>query len=251
MRCSGTQPCDYCHGEGVRCEYDDGIARPRPRPGETSEQDSHIFSPAQSAQANRRSLPALNNLEDNNSSASLKPPPNQSEAMSRDLTPLLSRRTSLEPPQTFAEGQHIGPTAGVSFLYHAWDRSDNNEGEAVLPSAPFESYGDIPQTPTRKDYPLPSHEDANALSEHYFRFGMPTYRFLHRPSLETWMSQLLSGARLSMPEAACALLACAQALLYIKAGERYHGGGDEDLNRSRCCKSRIDITLYSRSLKEM
>jgi hypothetical protein len=161
------------------------------------------------------------------------------QGMSTGTTLRPSRRNSLEPSQTFVEGQHIGPTSGVSFLYHAWNRgSDVNvqENDGAPVSAPLASHGDFPQTKLHAaDSPLslPTPERAASLLEHYFRFATPTYRFLHRPTLEDWTAQLLAGHRLSVPKSACVLLVCAQSLLYTMAGDRYVGGGDQDLNTSR------------------
>ncbi|EXJ67998.1 uncharacterized protein A1O5_08613 [Cladophialophora psammophila CBS 110553] len=151
--------------------------------------------------------------------------------MSREHTPHLSRGPSLEP--TFAEGHHIAATAGVSFLYHSWNRGDAVEGEAVLPSAPLTCHGDIPPVQVRQDQPFPKREEADALLERYFRFATPTYRFLHRPTLEKWTSQLLSGARMLTAEVACTLLVFSQSLLYTREGDRYVDGEDQDLNRSQ------------------
>ncbi|KIX02565.1 uncharacterized protein Z518_08506 [Rhinocladiella mackenziei CBS 650.93] len=230
VRCTGTQPCDYCHGEGVRCEYDDGI--PRPRPARGSEKPKASSPVARDVQSNLLSPAPVPQRENRNLASSTRQALSRPDITTKDYTPHGSRRPSLEPPQTFAGGQHIGPTAGVSFLYHVWNQNDINEGES-LPSAPLTCYGDIPQTPMRQEQPFPTREGANSLLERYFRFATPTYRFLHRPTLEKWMSELLAGSRLPMAEAACALIVCSQSLLYTTDGERYSDGGDEDLSRSR------------------
>ncbi|KAK7888287.1 hypothetical protein LTR67_009165 [Exophiala xenobiotica] len=155
------------------------------------------------------------------------------EVRSGNVTPSISRRVSLDPPQTFAEGQHIGPSAGVSFLYHAWNRSGAPDDEATLPTARLTCHGDMPQPPVTKNPHLPTREEASTLLERYFQFATPTYRFLHRPTVEKWMSELIDGAQLLKAEAACALIVCSQALLYTEVGDRYWNGGDEGLNRSR------------------
>ncbi|KAJ9606834.1 hypothetical protein H2200_008844 [Cladophialophora chaetospira] len=151
--------------------------------------------------------------------------------MSREPTPRVARDTSLEP--TFAEGHHIGATAGVSFLYHTLDRGEVAEGEVALPSAPLICHGDIVPAQICQDQPMPTREEAAAFLERYIRFATPTYRFLHRPTLEGWTSRLLSGSRLSTGEAACTLLVFSQALLYTEEGDRYIDGGDRDLDRSQ------------------
>jgi hypothetical protein len=171
--------------------------------------------------------------------SSPKPRRLEVQGLSTGTTSQASRRNSLEPPQTFVEGQHIGPTSGVSFLYHAWNRRldvNGQENGGVAVSAPLASHGDFPQTKIHaadSSLSLPTPERAAGLLERYFRFATPTYRFLHRPTLEDWTSQLLAGQRLSVPKSASVLLVCAQSLLYTMAGDRYVDGGDQELNTSR------------------
>lgn len=146
-----------------------------------------------------------------------------------DQTDRASRGPSLEP--AFAEGHHIAPTAGVSLLYHSWNRGEAVEAEAALAPAPLTSHGDIPPIQVRQEEPLPTRLEADVLLERYFRFAAPTYRFLHRPTFETWASRLLTGDRLAPAQTACTLLVFAQSLLYTKQGDRYVNGGDPDLLR--------------------
>lgn len=148
---------------------------------------------------------------------------------SPDQTARVSRGPSLEP--AFAEGHHIAPTAGVSLLYHSWNRGEAGEAEAALAPAPLTSHGDIPPIQVRQEEPLPTKLEADVLLERYFRFAAPTYRFLHRPTLETWASRLLDGERLAPAQTACTLLVFAQSLLYTKQGDRYVNGADPDLIR--------------------
>ncbi|KIX95559.1 uncharacterized protein Z520_08679 [Fonsecaea multimorphosa CBS 102226] len=227
VRCSGTQPCDYCIGEEVRCEYDDGIARPPPGAFGHSQGSGPSFHQVPATWTSPGGLPG----ERATATTAIAQPSNRVAVMSREHTPHISRGPSLEP--TFAEGHHISATAGVSFLYHSWNRGDAVEGEAALPSAPLTCHGDIPPIQVRQDQPLPKREEADALLERYFRFSTPTYRFLHRPTLEKWTSQLLTGARMLTAEAACTLLVFSQSLLYTREGDRYVDGGDQDLNRSQ------------------
>ncbi|EXJ90432.1 hypothetical protein A1O1_03533 [Capronia coronata CBS 617.96] len=228
VRCTGTQPCDYCRAEGVRCEYDDGVERVRPG----APANSASLSPTTTSPIVHHSSGYLPRTGDYSALTPTGHQPLQRTVLSTESAPRLTRNISTEPPQTFAAGQHIGPTAGVSFLYHVWNRSEINEGE-VLPAAPLTCYGDMPQPVIRQDQPFPTQEEATALLERYFRFATPTYRFLHQPTLERWMSQMIAGARLPVAEAACALIVCAQSLLYSADGDRYKDGGDEELVRSR------------------
>ncbi|KAL6244337.1 hypothetical protein RBB50_008579 [Rhinocladiella similis] len=213
VRCTGTQPCDYCQNEGVRCEYNDGLARSSLG---TPRQNSQPQYPTVVNHSSNGTSGGKGGLRTGHDASTVPPPP-----------------VSLDPPQTFAQGQHIGPSAGVSFLYHIWNRSGTAEEEVSLPTAPLTCHGDTPQPPINRNQPLPTREEAITLVDRYFQFAVPTYRFLHQPTTERWISQLLDGAQLSKAETACALIVCSQALLYTTVGDRYQNGGDEGLNRSR------------------
>ncbi|KAJ9633357.1 hypothetical protein H2204_007074 [Knufia peltigerae] len=217
VRCTGTQPCDYCHNEGVRCEYNDELARSSPVTPRRRNSQPQSPTAVVSHSSTRTPGHAGGVVRAGRYDALNVPPPS----------------VSLDPPQTFAQGQHIGPSAGVSFLYHIWNRSGTVEEEVSLPTAPLTCHGDIPQPPINRNQPLPTREEAITLVERYFQFAMPTYRFLHRPTTERWISQLRDGAQLSKAETACALIVCSQSLVYTTAGDRYQNGGDEGLNRSR------------------
>lgn len=147
------------------------------------------------------------------------------------------RRHSLEPPQAFVEGEHVGSIAGVSFLYHGWPRTEGqHNGDRALPPNHLTSYSDMPMARSTQEHPLPSKDEAGRWLEVYFCFATPTYRYLHRPTLEGWMSQYLAGNSVPVAHAACALLTCAQALLCTSPDEHYAAGGSLELNRSRFCE---------------
>ncbi|KAK5062715.1 hypothetical protein LTR84_004789 [Exophiala bonariae] len=157
------------------------------------------------------------------------------------------RRPSMNPPEAFAEGHHIGPSSGVSFLYHSWNKGEKSERDAAaLPSAPLISHGDMP-LPKFPDQGLPSREEADSLLELYFRFGTPTYRFLHLSTVQGWAFHLLNGDPQLMSETACVLLAFAQSLLYTKAGDRYASADDRDFQRSAFYSERAKSLLTQES----
>jgi hypothetical protein len=162
-------------------------------------------------------------------------------ALPQDQTPRTSRGASLEA--TFTEGQHISATAGVSFLYHTLGRGEVAEGESALPPAPLTCHGDIGYAQVLPDLPNPTSDEADTLVELYFRFAVPTYRFLHRPTLEMWASSVVAGRRLSAPETACVFLAMSQALLFTRRGDRYGAGGDQDFVRSQQYFQKAKILL--------
>ncbi|KAF5624466.1 hypothetical protein F52700_9635 [Fusarium sp. NRRL 52700] len=111
----------------------------------------------------------------------------QSGAGSRAVT---SVQQSPEPSQEDLQGHYIGPASGVSFLLRVQKRMH----QAISFSGPGSifTFGDAPlQNP---DYDpnfcmmLPK-EDAQRLVDRYFDFAMPTYRFLHRPTIQEWFSE--------------------------------------------------------------
>jgi hypothetical protein len=162
--------------------------------------------------------------------------PSRTHAIAAGGKPGVLRRPSMDPPEAFDEGHHIGPTSGVSFLYHAWNKGERSEREPTLPNAPLICHGDMPLPKFPDSQELPTREEADSLLELYFRFGTPTYRFLHRTTMEDWTSHLLNGDPQLMSEAACVLLAFAQSLMYTKGGDRYASAGDNDLHRSTFCR---------------
>ncbi|KAG5781750.1 hypothetical protein H9Q73_004631 [Fusarium xylarioides] len=111
----------------------------------------------------------------------------QSGTGSRAVT---SVQQSPEPSQEDLQGHYIGPASGVSFLLRVQKRMH----QAISFSGPGSifTFGDAPlQNP---DYDpnfcmmLPK-EDAQRLVDRYFDFAMPTYRFLHRPTIQEWFSE--------------------------------------------------------------
>ena len=215
VRCSGTHPCDYCKNEGVECDFEDDLVRPPNR--------------------NSTSTGALENVPE--SSSIPQDAMMSAEASIQHSVSRPSRRNSVDLSQAFAAGQLIDPTSGVSLLYHLQNKAA--EEVQAIPSASLATHGDVPQavSATVNAFPLPAADEVTGLLERYFRFAMPTYRFLHRPTLEEWAKQLTGGEYGLVPKvasrSACALLACAQALLYTHHGDMYPDGGETELRRSR------------------
>jgi hypothetical protein len=111
----------------------------------------------------------------------------QSGTGSRAVT---SVQQSPEPSQEDLQGHYIGPASGVSFLLRVQKRMH----QAISFSGPGSifTFGDAPLH--NPDYDpnfcmmLPK-EDAQRLVDRYFDFAMPTYRFLHRPTIQEWFSE--------------------------------------------------------------
>lgn len=162
---------------------------------------------------------------------------------------MVSRRNSIDPPQMFAEDQHVGPTAGISFLYHPWNKGEENssrishEAEGTAGTScliPLDSYGDFPQSVLQQpESPFPTYLSPDQISvtlERYFRFATPTYRYMHRPTLEKWAIHFVNDdPRLGNAQRACVLLACAQSLLYTVRSSGYVTEDYEGVKQSRIC----------------
>lgn len=98
-----------------------------------------------------------------------------------------SSRNSPEPSQTDLQGHYIGPASGVSFLLRVQKRL-HQAISFSQPSSIF-TFGDAPLQPPEFEpsfcMMLPK-DAAQRLLDRYFDFAMPTYRFLHRPTLQEW-----------------------------------------------------------------
>ncbi|KAF5000506.1 hypothetical protein FGRMN_1673 [Fusarium graminum] len=101
-----------------------------------------------------------------------------------------SVQQSPEPSQEDLQGHYIGPASGVSFLLRVQKRMH----QAISFSGPGSifTFGDAPLN--NPDYDpnfcmmLPK-EDGQRLVDRYFDFAMPTYRFLHRPTIQEWFDE--------------------------------------------------------------
>lgn len=94
------------------------------------------------------------------------------------------------------ENDYIGPNSGIAFLARSQKRfqqdfieSRSNNPEQSSQTSIF-SYGDgwIPEQ--QADFTFPSRHEAKYLLQQYFDFAMPTYRFLHRETVESWLETI-------------------------------------------------------------
>jgi len=101
-----------------------------------------------------------------------------------------SSRNSPEPSQTDLQGHYIGPASGVSFLLRVQKRLV--QAISFSHSSSIFTFGDAPLHPPEFDpsfcMMLPR-DDAQRLVDRYFDFAMPTYRFLHRPTIQVWFKE--------------------------------------------------------------
>ncbi|KIX01896.1 uncharacterized protein Z518_07835 [Rhinocladiella mackenziei CBS 650.93] len=138
-----------------------------------------------------------------------------------------SSQNSPEPSQTDLQGHYIGPASGVSFLLRIQKRLD----QAISfshPSSIF-TFGDAPLHPPEFDpsfcMMLPR-DDAQRLVDRYFDFAMPTYRFLHRPTIQEWFAEFydtlgtMRDAHRAPAKIALLFMVFAQARVYMPDNDR-------------------------------
>lgn len=157
-----------------------------------------------------------------------------------------SSRSSPEADETQFEGDYIGPTSGIAFLYRVQRRFQQDFVSSISGdldrqgsrNASVFSFGDgwIPDYST-SDFVFPNMHEAKGLVDRYFDFAMPTYRFLHRATVNTWLESVctanqtpgVQGQALSSAKHAIVLLTLATAKLYGEdAAGLVHDGEAKD-----------------------
>ncbi|KAM0269206.1 hypothetical protein ACHAPA_004474 [Fusarium lateritium] len=198
------QPCKFCTRTRVSCTFESAYARGRlpviPSADEAADETITVSAEDTMPGSQQNSPGDLNQqympnsssdsssqnvgLQDYGISSHLLAP---GAASSRAVT---SVQQSPEPSQEDLQGHYIGPASGVSFLLRVQKRMH----EAISFSGPGSifTFGDAPLR--NPDYDpnfcmmLPK-EDAQRLVDRYFDFAMPTYRFLHRPTIQEWFAE--------------------------------------------------------------
>ena len=105
-----------------------------------------------------------------------------------------SRAASPEGDPATLAGQYSGPTSAYSFLRRAWRRfgldTTQQEDTDLNQAVPIFSYGDK-QLPRDSDhmakFTFPDRQTTAEMFSIYFDFAMPTYRFLHQPTVTAWL----------------------------------------------------------------
>lgn len=153
-----------------------------------------------------------------------------------------SLANSPEPSQTDLQGHYIGPASGVSFLLRVQKRLH----QAISFSDPNSifTFGDAPLHPPDYDpsfcMMLPR-DDAQRLVDRYFDFGMPTYRFIHRPTLQKWFAEFYDTLGI-MRDASSAAAKIALLFMVFAQGRVYMPDNDRP--------GPPDLKSVSRSLKD-
>ncbi|KAH8172182.1 fungal specific transcription factor domain-containing protein [Sarocladium implicatum] len=203
VRCNGSRPCDICLTAKTSCTFDSVYTRGRApviggNPGTPElDQASHVHrgqrpvsSPLAPVPITTRAVPTV--VQDTSQfiphdNVRREPSNNTSKP---DAATRSSQDGSPEPSQTDLQGHYIGPASGVSFLLRVQKRL--HQSISFSNASTIFTFGDAPFH--RPDFEpsfcmmLPR-EDAQQLLRRYFDFAMPTYRFLHRPTLQSWFDE--------------------------------------------------------------
>ncbi|CAG9972464.1 unnamed protein product [Clonostachys byssicola] len=186
IRCSGTQPCDLCTKDSLTCTFNAPYSRGKRR--------------TTSAAAAIRPLTGAASSDRTGTSASLDGslpesiPDDNSHGIDVNESglsdqPIPSLFASPEIGASDRQGHFLNESSGLSFLLRLQRRlkGDNN---SASPTSLF-TLGD-PALPRFNSaaFTLPTRQEADALVSIYFELSSAGYRFLHRPTVELWVSQI-------------------------------------------------------------
>lgn len=152
--------------------------------------------------------------------------------------------TSSSSKPIYDSGDHyVGAASGLSFLQQAVQHIESQKGSsdavdsavdveyASPASASIFNSGDMPSLSGPNDrFVMPSKDESNRMLARYFEFATPTYRFFHRPTVESWACQLCllphndnakqKESKLDGVRAAAVYLVWAQAIEYEDMTQR-------------------------------
>ncbi|KAF2718500.1 hypothetical protein K431DRAFT_136038 [Polychaeton citri CBS 116435] len=209
-RCTGDQPCGACRPYGSRCTYDASYTRgrvpqtlPHSPEGAALSHSSNAPCPVMGrsgAPADSIIRPAY--LASSDASANhgiyLHSPyitDTGAGAGARLTFPEMPRGASPDDDDVELAGQYVGKASAYSFLQHAWKKFGKDVPDSQIPGNTLNaddgnifSAGD--KKFTSREYgeiELPEQPTTAALVSLYFEFAMPTYRFLHEPTIREWL----------------------------------------------------------------
>ncbi|KAK7429404.1 hypothetical protein QQZ08_003996 [Neonectria magnoliae] len=177
-----ARPCEFCTRAKTGCTFNSAYARGRaPVIPLASEVDTgnHLVSVEDVSTRETQHNAELQPQSHDASSSYLAPSTSAYAAASSQASP--------EPSQTDLQGHYIGPASGVSFLLRVQKRL--HQAVEFSHASTIFTFGDAPLQLPEFDpsfcMMLPR-DDAQRLVDRYFDFAMPTYRFLHRPTVQEW-----------------------------------------------------------------
>ncbi|KAH6887433.1 putative C6 transcription factor [Thelonectria olida] len=238
-KCSGDRPCAKCVSKGRACLYDAKYTRGRPPtpPQSHSRLSYEQVRPTHEEEAGFGMMGAVG--------------ANASHTETRDEMELSRSRESAAPSRASPElgmaeiqGQVFDPTSNLTFLHRAWKRlsahNSNTTADVATSSTESQSLtmaGDkpLPQIDEGAPIPLPSPNEARRLLSLYFDVCIATYRILHQPTVETWLSTMEKNVQEKRPvwhdigraRVAIVLVALAVATLHQEKSKGFLSTDDE------------------------
>ncbi|KEQ90329.1 hypothetical protein AUEXF2481DRAFT_84004 [Aureobasidium subglaciale EXF-2481] len=224
-KCSGEQPCPLCVSQGLICTF----VSPHGRQQELPHSSNFLLGasypcldPSAQSQWSAESVSARRPL------AGYAPNTNETS------------RAASPNGEGITPAGYQGPTSTFSFLRKAWRRfgmteppdSNHDSREEISIFAYGDRRSPALDLPPRSR--LPDRGVTTPLVSRYFDFAAPTYRFLHRPTLESWLSEfhqqqgsdqegtaaVIQGEALRPVRQAIVLMVLATACLYnVESGD--------------------------------
>ncbi|CEI62208.1 hypothetical protein FVEN_g10293 [Fusarium venenatum] len=267
IKCNGMQPCKFCIRTRASCTFNSAYARGRlpviPSADEVAAETIAVAAQDTMAGSEHSSPADLSqqymagpSCETTHQAVELQDYGMPSNALAQDNTASLavaSVQQSPEPSQEDLQGHYIGPASGVSFLLRVQKRLH----QAISFSGPGSifTFGDAPLR--NPDYDpnfcmmLPK-EDAQRLIDRYFDFAMPTYRFLHRPTIQEWFTEFyetlgtMRDPNNSAAKVALLFMILAHARVYMPEGDR---PGPSDLSARYYLAAEHQLSKESGSIR--
>lgn len=231
IKCNGTQPCAFCVRAKDKCTFATAYCRGRlpsiiPAfgydPGDSTVLSTGQLAASTNSSSSTQSYPIILPRTELSTSDS-------GVLQSQENLPVANEfpRHSPEPHQPEMQGQYIGPASGVSFLLRIQNRL--RQAISISKASSIFTFGDAPLQVPESDpsfcMMLPR-ADAQRLVDRYFDFAMPTYRFLHRPTLQSYFDEfydtlgIMEDTQNASAKIALLFMVFAQARVYMPDNDR-------------------------------
>lgn len=133
-----------------------------------------------------------------------------------------SRAASPEGDSAALEGRYSGHASAYSFLRRAWRRFGINvkqQDEKELNQAvPIFQYGDKQFPRSSGSFAFPDQQVTAELLSVYFDFSMPTYRFVHQPTVTSWLEIYHTRPTSLLPARQAVVLMVLGTAAFLQAG---------------------------------
>lgn len=231
IKCNGKQPCEFCVRAKDKCTFASAYCRgrlPSITPALGHNPCSSTVIPTGELAASTNALSSSQSYRTIIPRTELAPRNSRNMQNQEDLSvthPLT--RHSPEPHQPEMHGQYIGPASGVSFLLRIQKRL--RQAISISKASSIFTFGDAPLQVPESDpsfcMMLPR-ADAQRLVDRYFDFAMPTYRFLHRPTLQSYFDEfydtlgIMEDTQNTSAKIALLFMVFAQARVYMPDNDR-------------------------------